>query len=128
MNDRVPRLSDELPVEAEAHPADLPRESAPGGAGRIGLCRRKEPHPFQQGPLRLCEQHPAVPAGASGCEMNPARTRLRAASRKALGRARRKGRAQAGDGTGGARGTPSRADLLAEVHERGCEVAGISVR
>ncbi len=72
MNDRMPRLSDELPVEAEAHLAECPREPAPGGAGRIRLRRRKEPHPLQQRPLRAGEQDPPVPSGVSGREMNQA--------------------------------------------------------
>ena len=56
MNDRMPRLSDELPVESEAHPPEFPRKPAAGGARRIRLRRRKEPHSLEQRPLRAGEQ------------------------------------------------------------------------
>ena len=94
--------------------------------------RRSRPRPRERATSAAAARpRRARPASARRARRPPRPGRhgadgLRAAARKPLGRARRTGRAESRDRTDRARGAPRRADLLAEVHERGREVAGIS--
>ncbi len=111
------------------------RASPRAARGARAPRRRSRPRPRERATCaaasspsaRTTSVRPRPAATAEAWKTRP-RTSLRAAAREALRRSCRAGGAESLDGAGRARGSPGRADLLAEIHERRGEVAGIPRR
>ncbi len=110
-------------LEPQAERGQRAREPPSRRPGRARLGRWEEPHPAQQRAGLADEQQTAVLFGDRGRHVDAARPRLLAAPGESLGGARAQRRAEGRGRTGGAVGASRPADLLAEVHESGGQVA-----